>query len=119
MAIEASCPACNSQLSVPSAGEYTCYSCGQLVNVLPRVPVAGPPVREIATKKKVGESMGAGCVVQIIGLIFLFLFPIGTLLGIVLLVWGHRLSYKWQCSRCGSDVPKEGVVCPKCQATFS
>lgn len=46
-----------------------------------------------------------GVIVFLVGLILLFLFPIGTLVGIVLMVAAGRMGFTrrkvWQCGSCG------------------
>jgi rubrerythrin len=55
--------------------------------------------------------------VQLVGLCILFWFPVGTLMGIPLMVWGTRLTYKYHCGACGNRVGDKHVrVCPVCHA---
>lgn len=46
-----------------------------------------------------------GCLVMTIGLVALFFFPIGTLLGIALIIGSISMGYKkrkvWKCQDCG------------------
>ena len=45
-----------------------------------------------------------GCAVFIIGIALLFLFPIGTIIGICLIIFAGRMGYKkskvWKCPQC-------------------
>lgn len=66
------------------------------------------------------ETTGGGCLGQLIGLIALFFFPIGTLIGIALLVYGSQLSRKWRCSECGNPLIDQHVkICPTCKTEFT
>jgi len=73
-----------------------------------------------ATRKKKVQQAGAGCLVQGVGLLLLFLFPIGTVIGLVLLVVGSQMAIYWTCSACGNRLADKGVlVCPTCKAELS
>lgn len=62
------------------------------------------------------EKTGAGCFVQAVGVIALFFFPVGTILGLILLVWGSQLSKKLICGNCGNRVDSRDVkICPVCK----
>lgn len=65
--------------------------------------------------------MGAGCLVQGVGLVALFLiFPFGLLIGVILLVYGSTLATRWRCSICRSRLPdKHASVCAHCGATLT
>lgn len=73
--------------------------------------------------------MGAGCFVQLAGIIFglllIFLIPlIGWVLGPILilaaLIWGGRLAITYECSNCRNPVASKRVrVCPACSAQFT
>lgn len=81
----------------------------------------------MAQIKKKGEFAGAGALVQALGLILMFvLFPLGgivagvfgILAGLILLIIGSRMSYKYICSECGNKVDKDVKMCPVCKAEF-
>lgn len=72
-----------------------------------------------AKKKRKSEFAGAGCLVQGIGLALLFFFPIGTIVGVVLLIAGSAMSVKLVCGNCGNKVESEAKMCPVCRADFS
>ena len=57
-----------------------------------------------AKKKVKYEFAGIGALVQCAGFIALFIFPIGTIAGVILLVIGSNLSKKFLCSECGNIV---------------
>lgn len=46
-----------------------------------------------------------GCAVFVLGLALLFLFPLGTIIGICLMIGAARMGYKkskvWKCQQCG------------------
>lgn len=65
------------------------------------------------------EFAGVGCVVQGLALIVIWFFPIGTLLGIGLIILGSIMSKKWICPQCKNPLASKDVkVCPACQASF-
>jgi len=73
----------------------------------------------IITRKKIKtEFAGSGCLIQGIGLILLFLFPIGTIIGIPLLIVGGISANKLVCKSCGNPVTKAAKICPTCKAQF-
>ena len=57
--------------------------------------------------KKISEAtLLLGCLIMVVGLILLFIFPpIGTVIGVVLiligLITGSRAKYYWVCTECG------------------
>lgn len=62
------------------------------------------------------EKAGAGCFVQAVGVAALFFFPVGTILGLILLAWGSQLSKKLICGNCGNRVDSRDVkICPVCK----
>lgn len=66
------------------------------------------------------EFVGVSSLVQLVGLVLLFFFPIGTIMGVVLIVVGSSMSVKWACSACGNRVADKGVrLCPCCQAPLA
>ncbi len=70
---------------------------------------------DMVQKKQKAEFAGAGCFVQALGVVALFFFPIGTVLGVILLIAGSAMSLKTICSRCGNKVEKTSKICPTCQ----
>jgi len=46
-----------------------------------------------------------GCAVFIIGIALLFVFPIGTIVGVCLMIFAASMGYKkskvWKCNQCG------------------
>lgn len=106
------CPHCSSQIT--------------LVGV-PQPPVIHAPVfhparhETIQTARMITkyETVGSGCLVQGIGFLLLFLFPIGTIIGFALLFAGGLMARKIACSRCGNTLmDKKVVICSACQARF-
>lgn len=71
---------------------------------------------EMAKKEKRVEFIGASSLVQLLGVVLLFIFPIGTVIGIVLLIVGSQMAIKWQCSHCGTTLSNKRVrICPACK----
>lgn len=64
------------------------------------------------------EFAGVSSLVQLVGFVALWFFPIGTIAGVVLLMIGSALSKKFRCSECGNNVGKESRLCPHCNAEF-
>ena len=77
-----------------------------------------PQVR-IATKKIKYEFAGVGALVQAIGVVAFFFYPVGIIAGIALLLIGSAMSKKIGCSECGNRVDKESLMCPHCKAEFT
>ena len=67
--------------------------------------------------KKKSEFIGMGCLVQALGLAACFLFfPIGIIIGIIVLIIGGRMAIKYVCSDCGNKVDKGVRLCPACKS---
>jgi hypothetical protein len=65
------------------------------------------------------QLAGMGCLLQLIGLILLFFFPIGTIIGLALLILGHFSARKLICGNCGNPVASRSVkLCPARHAQF-
>jgi hypothetical protein len=65
------------------------------------------------------QVAGMGCLLQLIGLILLFFFPIGTIIGLALLILGHFSARKLICGNCGNPLASRSVkLCPACHAHF-
>ena len=76
--------------------------------------------KSTASIKSKSEFVGMGCLVQLIGLGVIWVFPVGTVVGILLLIIGGRMAIKLICSQCGNPVTNKQVkICPSCQAAFS
>lgn len=62
------------------------------------------------------ETAGTGCFVQAIGLIALFFFPVGTIIGLLMIGWGSYLSKKLLCGNCKNKIESPDVtICPVCK----
>lgn len=72
-----------------------------------------------AERVKKTEMAGIGCVLQGIGFVLLFLFPIGTVIGIILVVYGSQKSKFWTCGSCRNRITDKNVkICPTCHVEF-
>jgi DNA-directed RNA polymerase subunit RPC12/RpoP len=70
-----------------------------------------------ARRKRGSKTSPAGIICELIGFILLFLFPIGTILGIALMIAGYQVSRIWRCSNCGNVITdKEVLICPTCKS---
>ncbi len=62
-------------------------------------------------KSSESKSTGIGCLLIIVGIILLFIFPIGTIIGVLLILWGlHHGSKRrglWVCKKCGHQVERK------------
>lgn len=63
---------------------------------------------QMSKTKKVERSMALqllGVLVFLVGLFLLFIFPIGTIFGLILMIVAARMGYSkkkiWKCSNCG------------------
>lgn len=73
----------------------------------------------MAKIKRKSEYAGVGCLVQVLGLVLLFSYPEGTLVGIVLLIVGSEMAVKLVCSECRNKIDNKKVkLCPVCKAEF-
>jgi hypothetical protein len=74
----------------------------------------------MATREKKSEFAGLGCLLQGIGLVLLFFFPIGTVVGIALILWGSWSSVYWRCSACKAKLPdKSATICAACRTELT
>ena len=74
----------------------------------------------VAKRKRKTEMAGAGCLIQAVGLVALVFFPIGTFIGVILLVYGSMKSTYFICSHCGNRLSDKNVkICPTCHAQLS
>jgi hypothetical protein len=65
------------------------------------------------------EFFGWGGFVQLLGICVLWWFPLGTVVGIILVGVGHVLSKKTLCSQCGTTIAnRDAKLCPTCQCRF-
>lgn len=62
------------------------------------------------------DFAGGGSLVQLLGLILLFFFPIGTILGVILMVSGSSSAKYFICSDCGNRLEKTASICPTCKS---
>lgn len=65
------------------------------------------------------ETFGTGCLLQAIGIGIVWIWPIGTVIGIPLIIIGQVKYKKLICSECGNPVDSKQVkLCPACRAKF-
>lgn len=70
----------------------------------------------MAKIKKKSEFAGIGCLFQGVGLVLLFWFPFGTIMGVILLFYGSFRSIVLKCGDCGNTVERGAKLCPTCKA---
>jgi len=96
------CPSCYNKMSIQYSNqnkivddnkdELKCQKCGGSMH----------------KTNKINSSISiqiAGLILFIVGIILLFVFPIGTLVGIVIMILSAKMGYKrikvWKCKNCG------------------
>jgi hypothetical protein len=67
------------------------------------------------------KSSNIGVLLQLIGLVCLFLFfPLGFFVGVAMLIGGGVMARGLACSECGNKISSKDVkICPVCKADFS
>ncbi|HEX3856682.1 MAG TPA: hypothetical protein VHY30_05225 [Verrucomicrobiae bacterium] len=84
-------------------------------------------------KIKKGEFIGVGAAIQAFGIVSIILgFVFGEkasgsdyalvciILGVLLLIIGGRMAFKWICFNCGNKISgKEVKICPVCHCNFT
>lgn len=130
-----SCPHCAAELEVSESGKVSCWQCGGHVLVdlpveaplevlAPEPPFIPPPVipqpeRRYAAVMKYTKSSIGSVVAVIVGFLLLFAFPIGTVIGIILMCAAAGAEKKFRCSLCGNPVADNHVrMCPCCHAVL-
>lgn len=67
--------------------------------------------------KRKTEFAGSGCAIQGIGLLLLLWWPIGTVMGLGLLIYGSIKSGYFVCGQCGNRIADKDVrMCPVCKS---
>ena len=77
-------------------------------------PAPAAPTGRVVKKSK---FFGVGFWIQLAGLALLFLFPLGTIAGIILIIGGQFGYSSLRCSNCQNPVDNRQIkVCPSCRA---
>jgi len=62
-------------------------------------------------KKSKATGTGAGCLIVIIGVLLIGFFPVGTIIGIILILvglgYGSKQQHFWVCKNCGFKFERE------------
>lgn len=85
-------------------------------------PMSVTPVQDLrfGKIKSQSEIAGSGCLVQVLAICVIWLWPIGTIMGIALFFIGSGMSRKLVCSECGKDLTSRRIkICPACHANFT
>ena len=70
----------------------------------------------MASKESKSGNLSCGsCLVAIIGVCMLPLFPIGTLLGLGLIMFANGMGSAFLCGNCGNTINPESRLCPTCK----
>jgi len=72
-----------------------------------------------AKRVRHNHNNGGGCLVALLGLCVIWVFPVGTIAGVLLIAVGSAISYKFVCSHCGNPLEKTSKRCPACQAEIA
>ena len=116
------CPSCKVTMDVPQRFSFPKIKIAPppLHPPMP-VPTANPktePIHQAILKTRPSTS-GVGFGIQFVGFCLIFVWPIGTIIGIGLLVVGGSMSRKLVCGECGNKVDSHDVkMCPTCKARF-
>lgn len=78
--------------------------------------LGGDPAPIRGKNERKSEFAGLGAFLQLVGLVLLFFFPIGTVIGIGLLIYGRTKAFKHLCSVCGNRIEPTTTICSHCKA---
>lgn len=110
------CPGCAADVPYDSgsAGRVVrCALCGGDVLIPKRS-------QGIALRVRRRRTSPMGLCLEVGGFLLLMWFPIGTVVGFVLLVIGHRQSRALVCGQCESDLPNaDAARCPHCKSALA
>jgi hypothetical protein len=73
----------------------------------------------IATKKKTRVNTREGLAMEIGGFLLLLWYPVGTVIGPVLVFFGWKKNNALRCSSCEALTDAAATRCAKCRAAFS
>ena len=73
----------------------------------------------VATKRKTRVNTRYGVAMEIVGFLLLLWYPIGTVIGPILVFFGWRKNNALRCSNCNEPTTAAATQCPKCRAAFS
>ncbi|HAO78511.1 MAG TPA: hypothetical protein DCQ92_05945 [Verrucomicrobia subdivision 3 bacterium] len=125
--LKIACPSCAGHIEFPVDMHGQVINCPHCSLSVPLTipgyvcPASAPPLPQTVRGQIIrkGETFGVGCLVQLIGLVLLFIFPIGTIIGFAIMVCGQFMAYKLRCSICGAQISGKRVkMCPACRASF-
>jgi predicted amidophosphoribosyltransferase len=73
----------------------------------------------VATKRKTRINTRYGVAMEIAGFLLLLWYPIGTVIGPILVFFGWRKNNALRCSNCNEPTNVAATQCSKCRAAFS
>jgi predicted RNA-binding Zn-ribbon protein involved in translation (DUF1610 family) len=109
-----SCPNCSGQL-IAESGYSTvgCPHCGEQIWLERSGEAATPAQYQIVNRRK---TSAGGIILELIGFFLLFVFPIGTIIGVCLIALGYGMSKRLVCGFCGNQIADKDVrMCPTCR----
>ena len=69
--------------------------------------------------RKIRKIWSLWILVQLCGLALLFVYPLGTIAGLLLIVTGFALGTTSVCSRCGKQIAADAKKCPYCKESLT
>jgi hypothetical protein len=74
----------------------------------------------VAALEKNTNGGFTGAMLVIIGILLLFVWPFGTLIGVIMIIAGSQIGNGYRCGECGNKVDSKQVkICPTCKTTLS
>ena len=68
------------------------------------------------------NTMGGftGAMLILIGIVLLFVWPFGTIIGVIVLIAGFSIGNGYRCGDCGNKIESKQVkMCPVCHTRFA
>ena len=107
---------------IPKKQTVACPFCGEQILKRARKCKHCGETKRKQKKIKTNEFLGVGSLIQLVGIGagFVFAFPIGVMVGIVLFAIGSTMNSKWTCGSCGNKLQGANVKkCPTCGSRFN
>lgn len=74
----------------------------------------------MATLEKNTKGGFSGALLLLVGIVLLFVWPFGTIIGIILIIVGANIGNGYRCGDCGNKIDSKQVkMCPTCKALLS
>lgn len=66
--------------------------------------------------RRVSSNTCSGCLLYALGFLLIFAFPVGTIIGVLLIIMGHSISSRNICGNCGNSIEETSRICPVCKS---